>query len=54
MLIRLAASQRRDLLAVLCSLLGVLLLCGVARSSRQLPCRAQRQSIGVLRWQHVR
>ncbi len=45
MLIRLVASQTRDLLAVLCSFLGVLLLLGVTRSSRQLPCRTQRQSI---------
>jgi hypothetical protein len=54
MLIGLLAFQIRDLLTVLCSLLGVLLLRGVARSSQQLPYRAQRQSTGVLRWQHVR
>jgi len=54
MLIGLVASQTGNLLAVLCSLLGVLLLLGVARNNRQLPCRAQKQSTGVLRWQHVK
>jgi hypothetical protein len=48
MLIGLVASQIGDLLVVLCSLLGVLLLLGVARSNRHLPCRAQRQSTRVL------
>jgi hypothetical protein len=54
MLIGLVAFQTGDLLVVLCSLLGASLLHGVAKSSPQLLCRAQRQSIGVLRWQHVK
>ena len=43
-----------DLPVGLCSHLGVLLSHGAARSNPRLLYRVQRQSTGVLRWQHAR
>ena len=54
MLIGLVVFLIDDLPVDMCSLLGVLQSPRAARNSLQLPCRAQRLSIGVQQWLHVR